>query len=164
MLPRAYIIHQARGRLRLRIREKRQDLDYFQAVCAQLESLAGVTETRFNGTTGSLLLLHPELLYVELEPQLKELALFELVDGPEPKSPALNPVFAGFSWIDQAISEGSAGNVDLRSLAFIGLIGVAAQQLYRGNIAGPAIPMLLSALSLAQQINQSTTDADANPG
>ncbi|MEN8180331.1 MAG: HMA2 domain-containing protein [Pseudomonadota bacterium] len=160
MLPRAYIVHQVRGRLRLRIREKCQDPDYFQAVCVQLESLDGVTDVSFNDATGSLLLLHPELPYAELAPLLQRLALFELVDGPEPKSLALNPVFEGFSWMNHALSEGSAGNVDLRSLAFIGLIGVAAQQLYRGNIAGPAIPMLLGALSLAQQINQSTPESD----
>ncbi len=160
MLPRAYIIHQLRGRLRLRITEKRQDPDYIQEVCGKLESLPGVAEVSFNETTGSLLLLHPELGFAELEPQLLELALFELVNGPEPKSPLLNPVWQGFSWFDQAISSGSAGNIDLRSLAFLGLLGLSAQQIYRGNIVGPAIPMLLGALNMAQQINQPTVDTD----
>ncbi len=163
MLPRAYIVHQVRGRLRLRIREKRQDPDYFQEICPQLESLAGISEVSFNDNTGSLLLRHPELPFTELGPRLSELGLFELVEGPEPKSTALNPVFSGFSWIDKTISDGSTGKVDLRSLAFLGLIGLSAQQIYRGNILGPAIPMLLSALDLAQQIIQSKTEIDEEP-
>ena len=160
MLPRAYIVHQARGRLRLRIREKRQDPEYFLAVCAKLESLSGVADISFNENTGSLLILHPELPYTELAPQLHELALFELVDGPEPKSPVLTPVFEGFTWMDHALAEGSTGKIDLRSVAFIALLGLAAQQIYRGNILGPAVPMLLSALDLAKQIAQSSTTPD----
>jgi len=162
MLPQAYIVHQVRGRLRLRIREKRQDPDYFQAVCVRLEALPGVIGVSCNNTTGSLLLLHPELPYAELAPQLQGLDLFELVDGPEPKTPALAPVFEGFSRINDAVAEGSTGKIDLRSLAFIGLMGLSAQQIYRGNIVGPAVPMLLGALTLAQQITQSTTDLDAD--
>lgn len=160
MLPRAYIVHQVRGRLRLRIREKRQEPEYFQEICPQLELLAGITEVSFNDITGSLLLRHPGLPFAELSPRLSKLALFEIVEGPEPKNTALNPVFSGFSWIDQVVSEGSTGKVDLRSLAFLGLIGLSAQQIYRGNIIGPAIPMLLSALDLAQQIYQPKTETD----
>ncbi len=159
MLPRAYIVHQLRGRLRLRIREKRQDPDFFQEICVRLESLPGVVDVRCNANTGSLLLLHPEQSYVELEPQLQGLGLFELVSGSEPTSSMLEPMFEGFSWADQALNETSTGKVDLRSLAFIGLMGLAVQQIYRGNIVGPAIPMLISALDLAQQSTQSATTA-----
>ena len=86
MLPRAYIVHQVRGRLRLRIREKRQDVEYFQRVCARLETLDGVTEVNFNSNTSSLLILHPELPFEELEPALVSLDLFQLMSAPEPKA------------------------------------------------------------------------------
>lgn len=160
MLPRAHIVHQLRGRLRLRIREKRQEPEYFEELLNRLQSVKGVSEVRVNDTTGSLLLLHPELPYAELEAQLKELELFEIVATSEAKGSALNPVFAGFSWFDQAISEGSTEHFDLRSLAFIGLVGLAAHQMYRGNIMVPAIPLLMSAWSLADQIRQPSSETD----
>ncbi|MEN8165987.1 MAG: HMA2 domain-containing protein [Pseudomonadota bacterium] len=160
MLPRAHIVHQLRGRLRLRIREKRQEPEYFEELLNRLQSVTGVSEVRVNQTTGSLLLLHPELPYAELEAQLNELELFEIVATPEAKGSALNPVFAGFSWLDQAISEESIGHFDLRSLVFIGLVGLAAHQMYRGNITVPAIPLLLSALSLADQIKRPSSETD----
>ena len=39
MIPRAQIVHQVHGRLRLRIQERRKDADYFEAVREHLEDL-----------------------------------------------------------------------------------------------------------------------------
>lgn len=158
-LPRAHIVHQLRGRLRLRIREKRLDSDYFQEVSARIESLDGVTEVSCNATTGSLLLLHPELPFVDLEPRLNDLSLFEMVTEPEITATPLEKVSNGFSWLNQAISETSSGDLDLRSLAFLGLIALSIQQIMRGNIMGPAIPMLFNAMSLVQQTDSSDADS-----
>ncbi len=45
-------------------------------------------------------------------------------------------------------------------LAVIGLVGIAVHQIYRGNIVGPAIPILLSALNLTQQISNPVSDTN----
>ncbi len=160
MLPQAHIIHQLRGRVRLRIKEKCQDPDYFAVLCQRIESLAGVTDVSANPTTGSLLLLHPESPFAEIETQLKALGLFEIVDAPVPQQSALMPVFSGIARIDEGLAEETSGSYDLRTLAVIGLVGFAVYQLYRGNIVGPAIPMLISALDLARQIPTTTADTE----
>jgi hypothetical protein len=162
MLPQAQIVHQLRGRLRLKIREKRQDPEYFTNLCSRIEALGEVMEVSANPTTGSVLLLHPELPYERLEPQLAALELFEIVAAPPPRQSALIPVFDGVARLDKGLSTGTSGNFDLRTLAVIGLLGVAVHQLYRGNIVGPAIPMLMSALDLARQIPVAKAD-DTDP-
>lgn len=161
MLPQAHIIHRLRGRLRLKITEKRQDPDYFTSLCSRIDALGGIDEVSANPTTGSVLLLHPELPYEQLEPQLAALALFEIVDSPAPEQSALMPVFDGLARLDEGLAGGTSGHFDLRTLAVIGLVGAAVHQLYRGNILGPAVPMLVSALDLARQIAVSTTDEQA---
>lgn len=155
MLPKAYIVHRVRGRLRLRIREKRQDSDYFQSVRARLASLEGVTEVSCSDNTGSVVVVHPELSFAELRLPIQSLELFELVEGAEPQSQALSPLFEGFAWMDRSLGDASMGKFDLRSLAVIALLGLSARQIMRGNIIGPAVPMLLNALSLSQQIYKS---------
>ena len=161
MLPQAQINHRLRGRLRLKIREKRQDADYFTTLCSRIEALDGVMEVSANPITGSVLLLHPELPYAQLEPRLAALDLFEIVAAPAPKQSALMPVFDGVASLDQGLAGGTSGNFDLRTLAVIGLVGAAVHQLYRGNIFGPAVPMLVSALDLARQIAVSAMDEQA---
>jgi hypothetical protein len=158
MLPQAHIVHQLRGRLRLKIREKRQDPDYFSTLCSALEALDGVVEVSANPTTGSVVLRHPELPYAQLAPQLSALELFELQAEPPPQQSVLTPVFDGVAKLDEGLSAGTSGNFDLRTLAVIGMLGVGVYQLYRGNIVAPAIPMLIGALDMARQIPAASTD------
>jgi hypothetical protein len=107
-----------------------------------------------------LLLLHPEQPFAELETQLKALELFEIVEAPASRESALMPVFSGIATVDEGLAEGTSGHFDLRTLAVIGLLGVAFHQLYRGNIVGPAIPMLMSAMELARQIAIPAADTE----
>jgi hypothetical protein len=155
MLPSAHIVHQLRGRLRLRIREKCQDQEYFEEVRQGLEPLSVVEDAKVNCTTGSILLLHPEASYPELEAQLRELRLFDIKAEPEPERPALLPVASGLSSINQALSSGSAGSFDLRTLAFVGVMGLVLRQVIRGELIGPALPMLVMALNLVKGISKS---------
>jgi hypothetical protein len=64
-------------------------------------------------------------------------------------------VFEGVARLDKGLSAGTAGHFDLRTLVLTGLLSAAALQLYRGNIIGPAVPMLISAMNLAHQISTS---------
>ena len=158
MSPQAQIVHQLRGRLRLKILDKRRDPDYFAALQTRLEKLPGVSEVRVNLFTGSVVLLHPEQPSSELRTQLEQLGLFEIIDTPQAGESALKPLLAGTGRLDQALWEGSTGSIDLRTLAVTGLLGLAAYQIYRGNFLGPAVPLLLSAYDLAQQITSTTPD------
>ena len=160
LLPRAYIVHQLRGRLRLKIPEKRQEHGYFAELQKRLMELSGISEACGNATTGSLVLVHPTLRFDELLPQLAELGLFEIQDAPESPQSAIKPLLSGMSLLDETIAEISSGSVNLRDLALIGVLGLAAYQLYRGNILGPALPLLISAVDMARKIPRQGEDSE----
>lgn len=139
--------------MRLRIKEKRRDPQYFDEVRRQLDTLSGIDEVRINSNTGTILLLHRQQSYFQLEAQLRQLNLFDIIDGPEPVPSALAPVSEGISMIDKAIAGGTGGSVDLRALAYIALVGFTVRQIMRGQVLGPALPMLWQAMSLVDRFS-----------
>ena len=151
MLPKALIVHQIRDRSRLRIKEKRDNAEFFEKIRGQLASVSAITEVEINSTTGSILLLHPNRHWSEVETQLRELALFEIVEHIE-QEPALAYVMSGITKFEKSITDISSGAVDLRTLAFIILLGFALRQFMRGEILGPGLPLLWSALNLAGHV------------
>ena len=70
MLPRAYIVHQIRSRLRLRIPEKCQDTDYFAMLEEQLSSLPLFSLVEVSPVSTSILLEHPLHSYDAVRPEL----------------------------------------------------------------------------------------------
>ena len=153
MKPRAYVIHQLRCRVRLRIKARRNDYAYFEAVRRELDLLPGVDEVRINPATGTILLVHPEQPFAQLLSRLQRLELFEFKEGPEPHDSVLAPVSNAMAMVDKALFDGSEGRVDLRALAYIGLMGVTLLQLRRGNLLGPAIQFLWQAFSLLDRVD-----------
>lgn len=148
MLPCAHVVHQLRGRVRIRILEKRGDPEFFQEARRRLDTLPGVADVWVNANTGSILLLHPEQSYEELEPHIRRLELFEIVGGSEPERPALATLESGIARINGAISSGTHGSADLRTLIFVGLMALTIRQVIRGQIMAPALPLLGLALNL----------------
>ncbi len=148
MIPRAQIVHQVRGRLRLRIQERRKDTEYFETVREHLEDLPGVESVRVNSVTGSVLLLHPELDFDQLAPRLSDSELFQLLAGPPPEVPAFAPLQSGLAGIDRLVGEGSGGGVDLRTIAFMITMGMAIRQVMRGQIMVPAFTLMWHAMDL----------------
>jgi hypothetical protein len=160
--PLARIVHQTRSRVRLRIAEKRKDPGYFEDLRDQLATVPGITELKINSTTGCVVLLHPELPWSELEPGLRMAELFEITDTPEPARPALEPLTSGLSRMDQAVTSGTDGSVDLRTLAYVGLMGFTISQALRGELLGPAIPLLFNAMSLLDRITKTADGESVN--
>jgi hypothetical protein len=148
MLPKAHIVHRIRGRLRIRIPEECLNSDYFASLQEQLESLPVVSEVEVSAVSGSVLLLHPLHAFEEVRSELERLGLFELTTEKPPAMTPMEAVTAKIARTDDAINEISSGGVDLRTLAFVAAILLALQQAIRGNFSGPAIPMILAALSL----------------
>ena len=152
MLPAAHVVHEIRGRVRLRIREKCKDPMYFEEVRRQLTALPGIEEVRINCNTGTVLLLHGEESLDRLDSRLRPLGLFDLNPGPEPAKPALEQLSSGIAMVDAALLESSGGRMDLRTLSYIAMMGFTLHQIVRGNLLGPAIPMMGQALSLLNRI------------
>jgi hypothetical protein len=146
--PKAYLVHRLPGRVRLRVREKRQDTDYFDRVRRQLAWLPGVESVRVNAATGSVLVLHPDMPYADLERRLQALELFALVPEAEPVTPPLAGVRAGMARIDALLGSSFPGGLDLRTLVVMGAGALALRQIVRGEVLGPGLPLLWSAMEL----------------
>jgi len=161
MLPKAYIVHQLRYRVRIRVPEMRLENDFFDQ-CEQLISeLEEVSQVEVSNITGSIMISHPEVSFHTLESRLMPLEIFELIPEPPPVTPAREIISSGVSHIDQFISERSSGGVDLGTIAFTAILGTALHQMLRGNFSGPAIPMLLSGLDLLRKVTTpDKTDPD----
>jgi hypothetical protein len=148
MLPRAHIVHRIRSRTRLRIPDKCKDEAWFAAMQKMLDQLPGLTSVDTRPLSGSVLLMHPFVTFEDLIPELAALETFELTDEPIPAVTPMEAVMVKISRTDRLIGEASTGSIDLRTLAFLAAILLSLQQAARGNLSGPAIPMLFSALSM----------------
>ena len=144
------MVHRTRERTRLRVPSRRDDGEFFEEARAQLSALVG--EVRVNAGTGSILLLHPDQRAEELDALLSHGALFELSDEPAPPGKALAPLMAGVSKLDRAIAGMTSGAADLRTVLFVLAVALAIRQLLRGNVLGPALPLLWIALELAGRV------------
>ena len=161
MTPRAYLVHQIQGRLRLRIPDRREDEAFFEEVSASLDGWPDGVEIRVKPDTGSVLLLHPSVPFDELEPRLRDNGLFEFVAAPPPPGPALAPLLSGVSRLDRAVSEATAGSADLRTVLFIAAVGLAIRQLLRGELFGPALPLAWMAFEVASRLAESAKNMSA---
>lgn len=158
VIPVANIVHQARGRMRLQVWEKRKDHAYFETVRPQLEALADIDEVRVNSITGSIVLLFTLQSHAELKNSLQQLALFEIAEDVHQETTAFTSLDSGLTGIEQVLKSGTAGGVDLRTVAFLGMMGLTIHQILRGNVLGPALPMIWNAYSLIDRIGNTTTD------
>jgi len=158
MLPKAYIVHQLHHRVRFRLPEMRHEAEFFEQVKNQISKLNQVAAVEVSEVTGSIMISHPETNFENLEPQLAKLDLFEINLTPPPVTPAKDILSSSVSQLDQMISEGSSGGVDLNTLAFTAVLGIALFQMTRGNFIGPAIPMLLSGMDLLRKVSDNGQD------
>ena len=157
--PRAYVAHRIRGRLRLRIPERKNDEAYLEEVRWLLVSLPGDIDACVRAETASVVLCHPSAPYESLRPRLLNNDLFELVEAPPPPRYALSPLISGVSRLDRLVAAATSGSVDLRAVLFIAAVGLAIRQLTRGELLGPGVPLLWIALELAGAAANSTHGA-----
>lgn len=161
MTPRAYVVHRLPGRLRLRL-ERLPDADaFYERLGLALAALPAEVDVAVNPRTRSMLFRHPPDVADALETWLADCELFQTEHGPPPRSPALAPLASRTAGLNRAISEASAGSVDLRTLLFIAVLGLALRQLIRGEVLGPALPLFLIATDLAGKVAGSHAASDA---
>jgi len=158
VLPSAYVVHRSRGRLRLRVPEGRNDAAFFDRVRSMLEATPGEVEVTLNCGTGSILLVHPTVPAETVDAWIENNDVFAISDGAPPPVRALEPIFSGVSKLDRAITSLTDGRADLRTVLFVVAVILAIRQLARGNILGPAVPLMWMALELAGRIARSVAE------
>ena len=145
--PEVYIAHATEGRARLRATGA-LGVETLTGIADQLAALPGVTRVVVRPNTGSLI--------VEAALQAEALCmLIETSGAVRIVAPAKPPqvgkvVKLGFFKLDHEIRAHSDDALSLRSALALLLFAGAFIQLVRGNVAGPATALLVSALSLIE--------------
>ena len=137
MLPEAYVIHQTPNRLRIKIPSKKGDVSFFSFLKDHLARYPGIEEVHVNPLTGSLLLLH------RLEPALiAELQasnpLFQFQLSRRNHATLHEKIADSFSCLNDHLKVSTGGEVDIPSLALLGLLGMGLYELCMGNFLIPA--------------------------
>ncbi len=135
--PKAHLIHRMHGRARFRIREHRNDQGYFDSLADHIRRVPGVRDVETNATTGSVLVQHDGGLDELVEAMMGESGLGKLVEFVLQSPPVANRLRTEIIAMDNAVQRFSGGNVDLKTTASFGLLGLAGAQLFLGlQIAG----------------------------
>jgi hypothetical protein len=142
--PRAELVHQSAGRTRIRVPSRRKDTAYFEKLREAMQKLSRVKEVQVNAATGSTLILH-EREMEDLHDYGLESGLFELRPSDSNDLSVGQKVRAGMERVDGELLQASRGSFDLRSLAFLGLVGVAVGKIFQGDIFPPASTLLADA-------------------
>lgn len=147
-LPAAYISHRASPRTRFKIPAKRGDAAYFDTLAENLRKLPAVERVESNPLTASVLLFHdspPE----SIAGYAAEQGLFQLESLAERAGPPfMERMVESVKSLNQRISTASGGDMDLKGVVFVNLIGMALFQIRKGNVMAPASTLLWYALSL----------------
>jgi hypothetical protein len=147
-----YIAHQITGRTRLKPLSCFDEPRQLAQAGAAIAAIKGVERITPRDVTGSLIIEHPSLNWAELQSRL-ELAGITVNEAPvKQRAHALTSVVELMQNLDGDIQELTHGGADSRSLIFSGLLVMALVQFMRGNIAAPAISLLLYASKILHEI------------
>jgi len=135
MVATAYLEHQLPGRTRLKIPSKRGDVPYFESVVQRLAEHPAVDELRANPDTASILISYVGEV-AAIMAVAAEGGLFKIGQREKPK-------------VANAPRRPARRAVDPppRDAAAVGLAGLAAYQISRGKLIGPASENLWNAYS-----------------
>lgn len=154
--PSAFIKHHLPGRVRLKIPQKRGNINYFDRLADLFSECIGITELKLNPSVASVLICHrPDLPFQNIVEFAKTQGLFTLTEKPEdheaiviPNLPITTLAWAGLDQVDDSLLDFSQGRLNVRSLVFLSLVGLAIYQIKRGSIMAPAASLLWYAFGL----------------
>jgi len=138
----ARIVHTMRGRVRLRIRGRRHDSVYFQDVQQRLTQCPSVHRVEINPNTASILIYYDN----DLQNLLAEAMIAGLAEVIElntaPAEPINQRLISRLGLMDRRISAATSGEVDGSTLIVMILLMASTVQIVRGQMFGPAVPLL----------------------
>lgn len=137
MAPPAYITHHTTHRLRIKIPSQKGDGDYFSRLRAFFVQKVGVERVEVNPLTGSLLIVTREELRHPLD-IVGSSQWFELRENGSDVQPLTQQMVQGFRALDVHVEKFTGGELDIASVAVIGLVIAGIYQVSIGNFAAPA--------------------------
>mgnify|MGYP001818204601 CR=1 FL=1 len=146
------IAYQTDGRTRLGALVRPVDTLELMDIADNLSGPRGVDAVDFRAATGSLVIKH-ELARVGIE-------IAGSVDGIDGYTDCLAPVRATIGRVDGLMTRLTTGGVDMRTITFVLMLGLALRQTMRGQIMVPAF----SFLWYASEILTKSRLGDGDPG
>lgn len=147
------VAHQTEGRTRLRATVRPVDVDELIAFADRLSGARGVDALDCRGRTGSIIIDHPEIDGDGLVAEIVRLGGILEPDegGPTARRDGLTPVRTTLGSVDGLRGQLTAGGIDLRTIGFVLMLGLAMRQISRGNIMVPAMSFLWWAFELLME-------------
>jgi len=149
----AHLHHRVPGRMRLRIPQRRGDLEYFTTLARELAQVAGVTRVECNPRTASVLVLHASDAADAILAQARARNLFEVADARAESATLAQHAGAGLRTLDGKLRSVTRGDIDMNSLILGGFVTMGVVQLYRGHIVGPAVTLFWYAYQIMSKSN-----------
>ena len=144
MANKGYIAHHIPGhRIRIRVPHKKRDQAFFKDAATRLNGIDGV-KASVTPETGSIL-VHYQGDLAHLLMGAAEAGLNELIDlemGGEPSEPLTDRLLNQVGALEKKLLKSTGGQVDGRTFAMFGFMLAAGVQIFRGQIFGPAVPLL----------------------
>lgn len=159
MLPKAYVRHQIENRVRLDLPEERSNHLLFLEIERKLSPYEGVLEVRANPLTGSVLVVHEGVLGEVME-HAKSEGLFEIDLLSSPHRKWQEDLLDKLSRVDKQIQVATQGDLNLGSLAALGLLSAGFFQISRRHFLPAASTLITDAMRILIQVNRSRGGAE----
>ncbi|HET6465502.1 MAG TPA: hypothetical protein VFH55_07840 [Nitrospiria bacterium] len=158
MLPEAHITHASKGRVRIKLPSRKGDYAFFSTLKGKLPELLetpGIQRIEMNAATGSILVIHQLDVkasdYSLISQYLEQKGFFKLGANNTSGVPVSQNIARTFQGINRQITDFTSGEIDLQSLALIGLLGLGLFQISRGQFMIPAISAFWYAATLLKE-------------
>ncbi len=151
MPAKAYVVHRTRGRVRLRIPERRGDHRFLGEVAERLRHCRGVHGVEATPATGSVLIHHDVDALEQLIVEAAANGVGELIEPIAALPPVARRLREEVTAVDRAVRRATGGTLDAATVAALGLMGLAAIQLVRGGQPVRAISLSWYAAELLRR-------------
>jgi hypothetical protein len=148
MTPQGRVRHALSGRTRIAVASKRNDLGYYLRVVQEIAKLPEVVEVTANPRSAGLLVIHEEGALPSIADRARERGWFELESLQPPDQTGIERAGAGLAAIDRVLKRSTRADVDVMSLVYLALMGMAVVQIARGQIMAPAVMLVWYAVEL----------------
>jgi len=139
MISKAYVSHQAPGRLRIKIPSKKGDSRYFEAIKSGFAGLGGIDDLQANPVTGSVLFLLKGASTEAIASHALSRGIFKLHEKSSNAPIGLQQRMSGtFKGMNDQIKSLTGNELDIAGAAFLVLIGAGIYEISRGNFTAPA--------------------------
>jgi len=137
MLPEAHIGILIPGRVRIRIPDKKGQSSYFSDLLNKLSGDRRFEKLVVNPITGSVLFLGRDVDVAAITESGEANHLFRLETGPLHPVLVSNSVANPIGKLSKGLQEFTGGELDLKGMVILGLIGVGLYQIIKGNLRAP---------------------------